>query len=151
MSKQTNTRAKVSTNRNRGVAKSTSTRTVQGRDAFGRFTSKKVTVSTVRNARPKPGATTKSRVTSPKAKVVTSTSRSTSRAKVGSSFVKSMVINSDQTVSVVMRRNPKTTYNYRPISKGLMAIRSALATGSSLGSVYNQYCRGREISRLICR
>lgn len=71
--------------------------------------------------------------------------------KPKSSFINSMTINPDNTVNVVMNRNPKTTYTYKPTQKGLSAVRSALKRGTGLGEVYNSQLRGREVSRTIYR
>lgn len=141
MSTKTKSRAATGTSR-KVVAKATTTNKVQARDAFGRFTSKMVPVSSTKSrVRPKPGATTSR-----------STSRSASTVKTkASSFVKSMVVNADNTISVVMKRNPKTTYNYRVSAKSLSVVRQAIAEKTSLGSVYNRLLRGNEISRVIYR
>ena len=142
MSTKTKSRAATGTSR-KVVAKATTTNKVQARDAFGRFTSKMVPVSSAKSrVRPKPGATT-SRSTSRSASTIVKTK--------ASSFVKSMVVNADNTISVVMKRNPKTTYNYRVNAKSLSAVRQAIAEKSSLGSVYNRLLRGNEISRVIYR
>ncbi len=142
MSTKTKSRATTGTSR-KVVAKATTTNKVQARDAFGRFTSKMVPVSSLKSrVRPKPGATT-SRTTSRSASTIVKTK--------ASSFVKSMVVNADNTISVVMKRNPKTTYNYRVTAKSLSAVRLAIAEKSSLGTVYNRLLRGNEISRVIYR
>ena len=66
-----------------------------------------------------------------------------------SSFIKSMVVNTDNTVSVVTVANPKTVYTYSTTKRGLAAVQNALTNGTSLGTVFNKQLRGREISRTI--
>lgn len=68
-----------------------------------------------------------------------------------SSFIKTININEDNTVEVVMTKNPKTVYKYKPTLKGLSSLRSTLKRGESLGGAYNKHLRGREISRTIFR
>jgi hypothetical protein len=122
-------------NKNRGTAtnRNVASATTIVRDANGRFaststaTSKKKTVST----------TIKSKVATP--------------TKTRSSFIKSMTVNSDNTVSVVMVRNPKTVYTYKPTVKGLSRIQTTLKNNRSLGDVYNSQLKGREIYRTMYR
>ena len=124
--------------KNRGTAtnRNVASATTIVRDSNGRFAStstspvKKKTVST----------TVKSKV--PTSKVTTNTR---------SSFIKSMIVNSDNTVSVVMVRNPKTVYTYKPTSKGLSKIQTTLKNSRSLGDVYNSQLKGREIYRTMYR
>lgn len=82
---------------------------------------------------------------------VRATTAKPTKKTASSSFIQSMVVNPDNTVSVVMYRNPKTTYNYQPTKKGLASIQSAIKNNGSLGSVYNTQLKGREISRLIIK
>lgn len=65
-----------------------------------------------------------------------------------SSFIKSM-FEKDGLVHVTMNRNPKTMYSYKPTASGMSAVKNAIRTGSHLGEAYNQYLRGREVSRTI--
>jgi hypothetical protein len=125
MSTKTNRTSKSGQATNRNVATATSF----VRDAKGRFASTSTTV------RP-----------STKAKNALKSAKTAS-----SSFIQSMTVNKDNTVSVVMYRNPKTTYNYKPTVKGLSKINTAIKNGGSLGSVYNTELKGREISRLIIK
>lgn len=120
--------------KNRGTAtnRNVASATTIVRDANGRFAS---TASTKKNV---------TAATTIKSKVATPT-------KTRSSFIKSMTVNSDNTVSVVMVRNPKTVYTYKPTSKGLARIQSTLKNNRSLGDVYNSQLKGREIYRTMYR
>jgi hypothetical protein len=113
-----------STATSRPVAKTT----IYTRDAQGRFSSPSAVVRTskVKNAL-----------------------KSANKTTSNSSFIQNMTVNSDGTVTVVMYRNPKTVYTYKPTVKGAAKIQSALKNGGSLGSVYNSELKGREISRTI--
>lgn len=117
---------------NKNVAKST-----LRRDSLGRFVGNVVNV--------------KSQPRDPQGRFASTSVVIKQKSKTASSFIQSMVVNPDNTVSVVMNRNPNTTYTYRPTSKGLSAVRSALKNGTSLGEVYNTQLRGREVSRTIFR
>lgn len=117
---------------NQNVAKSTIRR-----DSRGRFVGNIVNVKS-------PGRDSRGRFVGKSGTVVVSKAPQ-------SSFIQSMVVNPDNTVSVVMNRNPKTTYTYKPTQKGLSAVRGALKRGTGLGEVYNAQLRGREVSRTIYR
>ena len=69
-------------------------------------------------------------------------------ATIKSSFIRSLTIHGNS-VNVIMSRNPKVVYTYRPLPSGLKAVREALAKGTSLGSVFNEHLKVREISRTI--
>lgn len=134
MSTKTNrTNSGQTTNRNVATA------TTFVRDNKGRFASTSSAKSTAKST----GNSTTVRVRATTAKPTKKTA--------SSSFIQSMVVNPDNTVSVVMYRNPKTTYNYQPTKKGLASIQSAIKNNGSLGSVYNTQLKGREISRLIIK
>ena len=72
----------------------------------------------------------------------------TVKATPKSSFISSMIVSGDL-VNVVMSRNLKTTYTYKPTKSGLNKVQSAIKNGGSLGSVYNSELRGREVHRVI--
>lgn len=67
-----------------------------------------------------------------------------------SSFIASMSVQ-DDLVNVVMNRNPKITYTYKPNKSSLSKIKSAIKSNTGLGTVYNTELRGREVSRTIYR
>jgi hypothetical protein len=69
---------------------------------------------------------------------------------VKSSFIKNMTV-SGNLVNVVMTRSPKTTYTYKPTQSGMAKVKSAIKSNVSLGTVYNNELRGREVSRTIYR
>ena len=129
--------------KNRGTAtnRNVASATTIVRDSNGRFAStastKKTASTTIKG---KVSTTVNSKV--PTSKVTTNTR---------SSFIKSMIVNSDNTVSVVMVRNPKTVYTYKPTSKGLSKIQTTLKNNRSLGDVYNSQLKGREIYRTMYR
>lgn len=127
------------TNSGKATNRNVATATTFVRDNKGRFASTSSAKSTGKST----GNTTTVRVRATTAKPTKKTA--------SSSFIQSMVVNPDNTVSVVMYRNPKTTYNYQPTKKGLASIQSAIKNNGSLGSVYNTQLKGREISRLIIK
>lgn len=127
------------TNSGKATNRNVATATTFVRDNKGRFAS----TSSAKSSGKSTGNTTTVRVRATTAKPTKKTA--------SSSFIQSMVVNSDNTVSVVMYRNPKTTYNYQPTKKGLASIQSAIKNNCSLGSVYNTQLKGREISRLIIK
>ena len=127
------------TNSGQATNRNVATATTFVRDNKGRFASTSSAKSTGKST----GNTTTVRVRATTAKPTKKTA--------SSSFIQSMVVNPDNTVSVVMYRNPKTTYNYQPTKKGLASIQSAIKNNGSLGSVYNTQLKGREISRLIIK
>lgn len=127
------------TNSGQATNRNVATATTFVRDNKGRFASTSSAKSTAKST----GNTTTVRVRATTAKPTKKTA--------SSSFIQSMVVNPDNTVSVVMYRNPKTTYNYQPTKKGLASIQSAIKNNGSLGSVYNTQLKGREISRLIIK
>ncbi len=127
------------TNSGKATNRNVATATTFVRDNKGRFASTSSGKSTGKST----GNTTTVRVRATTAKPTKKTA--------SSSFIQSMVVNPDNTVSVVMYRNPKTTYNYQPTKKGLASIQSAIKNNGSLGSVYNTQLKGREISRLIIK
>lgn len=127
------------TNSGKATNRNVATATTFVRDNKGRFASTSSAKSTGKST----GNTTTVRVRATTAKPAKKTA--------SSSFIQSMVVNPDNTVSVVMYRNPKTTYNYQPTKKGLASIQSAIKNNGSLGSVYNTQLKGREISRLIIK
>ena len=101
------------------------------RDKSGRFVATKPTI-TLRDS--------KGKFTSANGKV--------SGATIKSSFIKSMTIHGNS-VNVIMSRNPKVVYTYRPDASGLRAVKEALAKGGSLGTVFNTNLKTREVSRTI--
>lgn len=127
------------TNSGKATNRNVATATTFVRDNKGRFAS----TSSAKSSGNSTGNTTTVRVRATTAKPTKKTA--------SSSFIQSMVVNPDNTVSVVMYRNPKTTYNYQPTKKGLASIQSAIKNNGSLGSVYNTQLKGREISRLIIK
>lgn len=127
------------TNSGQATNRNVATATTFVRDNKGRFAS----TSSVKSSGKSIGKSTTVRVRATTAKPTKKTA--------SSSFIQSMVVNPDNTVSVVMYRNPKTTYNYQPTKKGLASIQSAIKNNGSLGSVYNTQLKGREISRLIIK
>lgn len=127
------------TNSGQATNRNVATATTFVRDNKGRFAS----TSSAKSSGKSTGNTTTVRVRATTAKPTKKTA--------SSSFIQSMVVNPDNTVSVVMYRNPKTTYNYQPTKKGLASIQSAIKNNGSLGSVYNTQLKGREISRLIIK
>ncbi len=127
------------TNSGKATNRNVATATTFVRDNKGRFAS----TSSVKSSAKSTGNSTNVRVRATTAKPTKKTA--------SSSFIQSMVVNPDNTVSVVMYRNPKTTYNYQPTKKGLASIQSAIKNNGSLGSVYNTQLKGREISRLIIK
>lgn len=127
------------TNSGKATNRNVATATTFVRDNKGRFAS----TSSGKSSAKSTGNTTTVRVRATTAKPTKKTA--------SSSFIQSMVVNPDNTVSVVMYRNPKTTYNYQPTKKGLASIQSAIKNNGSLGSVYNTQLKGREISRLIIK
>lgn len=127
------------TNSGKATNRNVATATTFVRDNKGRFASTSSAKSTAKST----GNSTTVRVRATTAKPTKKTA--------SSSFIQSMVVNPDNTVSVVMYRNPKTTYNYQPTKKGLASIQSAIKNNGSLGSVYNTQLKGREISRLIIK
>ena len=127
------------TNSGQATNRNVATATTFVRDNKGRFTS----TSSAKSSGKSTGNSTTVRVRATTAKPTKKTA--------SSSFIQSMVVNPDNTVSVVMYRNPKTTYNYQPTKKGLASIQSAIKNNGSLGSVYNTQLKGREISRLIIK
>lgn len=129
------------------------------RNSLGQFTAQTESIS--RNTATKSSSVTSSTSTLPKldsngrfmsassnSKVsVRNTSKpSTSVSK--SSFIKNMTI-SNGLVNVVMTSRPHIVYTYRPTVTGLKSIQSAISSNGSLGTVYNQYLKGREVSRTI--
>ena len=52
-------------------------------------------------------------------------------------------------VNVIMTREPKITYTYKPTKSGLSKVKTALKNNTSLGTVYNTELRGKEVSRTI--
>ena len=70
-------------------------------------------------------------------------------ALIKSSFILKLNINPNNTVDVVMQRNPKIVYTYKPNAQGLANVKKALSTGTSLGHAYNENLKGHEISRTI--
>lgn len=127
------------TNSGQATNRNVATATTFVRDNKGRFAS----TSSAKSSGKSTGSSTTVRVRATTAKPTKKTA--------SSSFIQSMVVNPDNTVSVVMYRNPKTTYNYQPTKKGLASIQSAIKNNGSLGSVYNTQLKGREISRLIIK
>lgn len=127
------------TNSGKATNRNVATATTFVRDNKGRFAS----TSSAKSSGKSTSNTTTVRVRATTAKPTKKTA--------SSSFIQSMVVNPDNTVSVVMYRNPKTTYNYQPTKKGLASIQSAIKNNGSLGSVYNTQLKGREISRLIIK
>lgn len=127
------------TNSGKATNRNVATATTFVRDNKGRFAS----TSSAKSSGKSTTNTTTVRVRATTAKPTKKTA--------SSSFIQSMVVNPDNTVSVVMYRNPKTTYNYQPTKKGLASIQSAIKNNGSLGSVYNTQLKGREISRLIIK
>ncbi len=127
------------TNSGQATNRNVATATTFVRDNKGRFAS----TSSGKSSGNSTGNSTTVRVRATTAKPTKKTA--------SSSFIQSMVVNPDNTVSVVMYRNPKTTYNYQPTKKGLASIQSAIKNNGSLGSVYNTQLKGREISRLIIK
>lgn len=127
------------TNSGKATNRNVATATTFVRDNKGRFAS-------TSSAKSSGKSTTKSTTVRVRATTAKPTKKTAS-----SSFIQSMVVNPDNTVSVVMYRNPKTTYNYQPTKKGLASIQSAIKNNGSLGSVYNTQLKGREISRLIIK
>ncbi len=127
------------TNSGHATNRNVATATTFVRDNKGRFAS----TSSAKSSGKSTGNTTTVRVRATTAKPTKKTA--------SSSFIQSMVVNPDNTVSVVMYRNPKTTYNYQPTKKGLASIQSAIKNNGSLGLVYNTQLKGREISRLIIK
>lgn len=127
------------TNSGQATNRNVATATTFVRDNKGRFAS----TSSAKSSGKSTGNSTTVRVRATTAKPTKKTA--------SSSFIQSMVVNPDNTVSVVMYRNPKTTYNYQPTKKGLASIQSAIKNNGSLGSVYNTQLKGREISRLIIK
>jgi hypothetical protein len=103
------------------------------RDSKGRFVASKPTVL-LRDSKGK----------------FTSSSGKVSGATIKSGFIKSMTIQG-MSVNVIMTRNPKVTYTYRPDASGLRAVKDALSTGGSLGVVYHDHLKNREVSRTIYR
>ncbi len=124
--------------KNRGTAtnRNVASATTIVRDANGRFASTSTSP-----------AKKKAVTTTVKSKVATGKVTTNTR----SSFIKSMIVNADNTVSVVMVRNPKTVYTYQPTSKGLSKIQTTLKNNRSLGDVYNSQLKGREIYRTMYR
>lgn len=131
------------TNSGKATNRNVATATTFVRDNKGRFASTSSAKSSGKSTGKSTGNTTTVRVRATTAKPTKKTA--------SSSFIQSMVVNPDNTVSVVMYRNPKTTYNYQPTKKGLASIQSAIKNNGSLGSVYNTQLKGREISRLIIK
>lgn len=135
-----------------------STSTVKGitlvRDSKGRFVSPKSVK--VKRATSLPGRDSKGRWVASKPTVLlrdskgkfTSASGKVSGATIKSSFIKNMTIQG-MSVNVIMSRNPKVTYNYRPDAAGLRAVKEVLAKGGSLGVVFNTHLKSREVSRTI--
>ena len=67
-----------------------------------------------------------------------------------SSFINKMSVR-DNLVDVVMARNPKIVYTYKPTKDGLKKVNKTIATSGSLGSVYNSELKGREVYRTTYR
>lgn len=65
-----------------------------------------------------------------------------------SSFILLMRVDGSN-VNVVMQKNPRITYTFRPSVEGLRAVKQALKDNARLGSVYHKYLRGKEFSRTI--
>lgn len=117
----------TNTNTNRNSKRNASTIVVNRhnlRDANGRFVSNLVNKTTATVV--KSGRTNKS----------------------GSSFISSLNVVND-TVDVVMKRNPKIVYTYKPTKVGLTKVRQVIRNGDSLGAVYNECLKGREVKRTI--
>jgi len=68
--------------------------------------------------------------------------------KSGSSFISSLNV-VDDTVDVVMKRNTKIVYTYKPTKVGMIKVRQVLRDEGSLGAVYNECLKGREVKRTI--
>jgi hypothetical protein len=126
--------------------------TKTNRTNSGKATNRNVATATtfVRDNKGRFASTSSAKSTTVRARATSTTAKPTKKT-ASSSFIQSMVVNPDNTVSVVMYRNPKTTYNYQPTKKGLASIQSAINNNGSLGSVYNTQLKGREISRLIIK
>ncbi len=133
---------------------------VYARDSRGRFASPSAVVKSSNKKKATSSTTsTTSIVRDSKGRFSSNRNQSVpskaSNAKNGglptSSFIKTININEDNTVEVVMTKNPKTVYKYKPTLKGLSSLRSTLKRGESLGGAYNKHLRGREISRTIFR
>jgi len=134
MSNKTNRSTASGNATNRPVAKTTS----QPRDARGRFSSNSASNSSTVVKTSKTSKTSK-----------TAKNSNTESPAQTSSCVQSMVINDNDTVSVIMINSPKTVYTFKPTKKGLSSVRSTINRGGSLGTAYNQHLRGREISKTI--
>jgi len=124
------------------------------RDSKGRFVSPsvvKVKRSIVLPSRDSKGRFVASKPTvllrDSKGKFTSSTGK-VSGATIKSSFIKSMTIQG-MSVNVVMARNPKVTYTYRPDASGLRAVKEVLSKGGSFGSVFHDHLKTREICRTI--
>lgn len=74
--------------------------------------------------------------------------KNTKNTKSVSSFISSLNVVGD-TVDVVMKRNLKIVYSYKPTKVGLAKVKRGLANGDSLGAVYNEVLKGREFKRTI--
>ena len=129
MSNKTNRSTESGQATNRPVANATA----QPRDAQGRFSSNSTNNST----------------TSTVVKKSSNTKNENSKVPAQSSFIKSMIVNEDSTVSVIMTRYPKTVYTYKPNKKALRSIQSTLKNGTSMGQAFNEHLKGREISKTI--
>lgn len=66
-----------------------------------------------------------------------------------SSFISKIVFNPDNTVGVVMSRDPKTVYAYKPTAKGLKSVMSAVRNNASVGAAFNKHLKDREQYRVI--
>ena len=108
------------------------------RDSKGRFSSPSNSVTTLKRS-------SNGKFVSKSAPAVKTT------IKVKSSLIKSMTINPDRTVSVVLASSPKTVYTYK--AKAGQILNKALQNGLSLGRTYNQAVKGQnlEISKTIYR
>lgn len=120
----------TNTNTNRNSKRSASTIVVNRhslRDAQGRFIPKLASSSNP---------------------VVVKNTKNTKNTKSVSSFISSLNVVGD-TVDVVMKRNLKIVYSYKPTKVGLAKVKRGLANGDSLGAVYNEVLKGREFKRTI--
>lgn len=134
MNKQTNksaTRAKSSTKTNRTINRSApkaTNRTMASRSK-----------TAVKNSAPKAKIVSK-----PVAKTASAQKLSTN----GSTMIRTLIVNPDNTVKVVMKSNPKTEYVYAPSIQGLTALKQASINGKSVGEAYHRHLKGKELWRI---
>jgi hypothetical protein len=141
------------TNRNNNTKRSASNSRHSLRGSNGRFVSagSRTVVKNNLPSRDSKGrfvSASSSKSVRAKSTVVKSTPVKSTSSK--SSFIKSMTISGD-VVNVIMTRDLKTTYTYKPTQAGMVAIKNVIKTKGSLGSAYNSYLKGREVSRTIYR